>query len=207
MTFPDETSPGEKQVPAPSASASPPPCSQPPYSPPAYPKGRKKDPESVDLSTLEKFLKNNERNPDAVLSTPKSKFFGWHKTRIEDKVFRIYRKRAKKILKNQPIGQKKLGLFAGKSRSQMRRMLGMEGKTPEEIQQMEWFADDSQKDIKKMIGSGLNSLIDRLYLGIPSLHAGITSVKLKNEIKTIADQLFKAKVISQEQTNKVLSLK
>ena len=76
----DETLPGEKQLPGPSTSASPPPYS-PPYSPPSSPppgylKRRKKDPENVDLSTLKKFLRNNKGDPNAVFSTPKSKFVG-----------------------------------------------------------------------------------------------------------------------------------
>ena len=57
----DGTLPGEKQDPpaGPSTSATPPPYSLPPPSSPApaYPKGRRKEQESVDLSTLEKFLK------------------------------------------------------------------------------------------------------------------------------------------------------
>ena len=60
----DETLPEEKQGPltGPSTSASPPPYSPPTYSPlPAYSKGRKKNPEGVDLSTLKKFLKNNKK--------------------------------------------------------------------------------------------------------------------------------------------------
>ena len=66
----DETLPGEKQGPlaGPSTSASPPRYSlpPPPSPPPAYPKGRRKDHKSVDLSTLKKFLKNNQGKPNAV---------------------------------------------------------------------------------------------------------------------------------------------
>ena len=58
-----------------------------------------------------------------------------------------------------------------------------------------------------MFGSGLSSLINRLALGIYSLHAGNTSVKLKNEIQSIADQLLEAKLISKAQRKKILSLK
>ena len=208
----DETLPGEKQLTRPcsaplplvaSTSASPPPPYSPPPSPysppPGYLKWRKKDPESVDLATLEKFLRNNKGILDAVFSTPKSKFYGWDKTRVENKIFSIFAKRAKKILMNQPIGQKRLGDFTGKSRKQIRDMLGIEGKTPEEIQQMTLFADDLKEDIIKMTRSRLTSLIDRLNLGISSLHAGNTSVKLKKEIQSIADRLLEAKVISKEQ--------
>ena len=203
----DETLPGGKQdspvgqasrLRSASTSGRPPPYSlSPPSSPPpAYPKGRRKDQESVDLSTLKKFLKNNKRNPDAVVSTPKSKFYGWNKNMVEDEVYRIYSERAKEVLQKKSIGQKNLGPFAGKSRRQIRDMLGIEGKTAKEVQQMEWFADDSKEDIQKMFGLGLNSLINRLYLGIASLHAGNFSAKLKKEIQTIADHLLKSEFIS-----------
>ena len=144
----DETLPGEKQdLPVgPSTSATSPPYSLPPPSspPPAYHKGRRKEQESVDLSTLKKFLKNNKRNPDAVVSTPKSKFYGWNKNMVEDEVYRIYSERAKKVLQKKSMGQKNLGPFAGKSRRQIRDML-------EEVQQMEWFANDSKEDIQKNV--------------------------------------------------------
>ena len=67
--------PGEKQ--GPSAFATPPPYSIPPPSspPPAYPKGRSSATEGSDLSTLATFLNNNKGDPNAVVSTPKSKFY------------------------------------------------------------------------------------------------------------------------------------
>ena len=110
--------------------------SQPPAcSPPPSYKFQKKDPESVDLSTLKKFLKNNKRDPNAKFETRKLKFYGWNKTQVENEVFRIYSERAKKVLQKKSIGQKKMGPFAGKSRKDIRKMLGMEGKNPEEIKQ------------------------------------------------------------------------
>ena len=117
---------------------------------------------------------------------------------VKDKVYRIYSERAKKVLQKKSIGQKNLGPFAGKSRRQMRDMLGIEGKTAEEVQQVEWFADDSKEDIQKV----LNSLINKLYLGISSLHAVNTSAKLKKKIQTFADHLLKSEIISREQRKK-----
>ena len=86
-------------------------------------------------------------------------------------------------------------------------MLGIEEKIAKEVQQIEWFADDSKEDIQKMFGSGLNSLINRLYLGISSLHAGNTSAKLKKEIQTISDLLLKSEIISREQRKKIQKIK
>ena len=105
------------------------------------------------------------------------------------------------------VGQKKLGPFEGKSHGQIREMLNIKGKQKEEIKQMKGFSNYSEAKITKMLGTGINSLNDRLYLGISSLHAGNTSVKLKKEIQSTADQLLEAKVISKEQRNKILSLK
>ena len=93
-----------------------------------FPKHQKKEPESVELSTLEKFLRNNKGDPDAKFETKKSKFFSWDKTQVEIEVFRIYAERAKKVLQKKSIGKKKMGPFTGKSRKEIRLMLGMEGK-------------------------------------------------------------------------------
>ena len=120
----DEVFPGEKQ-----RRHSAPILSEPPaYSPPPSYKLMKKDPESVDLSTLEKFLKNNKGDPNAKIMTKKSKFYGWDKNQVEDEVFRIYSERAKKFLKKQFMGQKNMGPFTGKNRKEIRNMLGIEGK-------------------------------------------------------------------------------
>ena len=76
------------------------------------------------------------------------------------------------------------------------------------------FADDSEEDIKKkMIGMGLVAsgsplrLINRLSLGISSIFARNTSVKLRKEIQSIAGILFQNNIISKEQRKKILSLK
>ena len=116
---------GKKQGPF----ATPPPYSLPP---PAYPKGRSRATESSDLSTLIRCLTNNKGDPNAVVSTPKSMFYGWDKNMVEAEIKRIYSERAKKVLQKKSIGQKELGPFAGKSRRQMREMLGIEGKSFEE---------------------------------------------------------------------------
>ena len=85
----------------------------------------------------------------------------------------------------------------------MREMLGIEGKSVEKVRKMKPFATDSKEDIQKMFESGLSSLINRLALGISSLHAENTSVKLKKEIQSIADQLLKSEIIFKEQRKKI----
>ena len=58
---------------------------------------------------------------------------------------------------------------------------------------MKHFDRMKESDLKEMFGLGLDSLINRLSLGIASINAGNTSVKLKKEIQSIADILFQKK--------------
>ena len=127
--------------------------------------------------------------------------------RAEEEIFRIYSNRAIKVLQKKSIGQKNLGPFEGKSRREIRDMLGIEGKSVEEVRTMKPFVLDSKEDIQKMFGTGLSSLINKLSLGIASFQAGNTSVKLKKEIQTIAVFLLKAELISKEQRKKIQKIK
>ena len=184
----EEVLPGEKQ----------PPQSAPSYSeatkddkPPKYKEPR--DDDSSNLSTLTRFIKNNEGKPGAKITTKKSKFVGYSIDRAREKVYEIYTERAKKVLekgdKKSAIGQKELGPYDGKSNEEMRAMI-----------------DEFEKG-KIKFGSGFNDLINRLSLGISSIIAGNTSIKLRKEIRAIAQLLHQKGVISTEQKNKVLSLK
>ena len=164
--------------------------------PPKYKEPR--DDDSSNLSTLTRFIKNNEGKPGAKISTKKSKFVGYSIGKAREKVYEIYTERAKKVLekgdRKSAIGQKELGPYDGKSNEEMREMI-----------------DEFEKG-KIKFGSGLqlppiNTLINRLSLGISSIFAGNTSVKLREEIRSIAKLLHKMGVISKEQKNKVLSLK
>ena len=164
--------------------------------PPKYKEPR--DDDSSNLSTLTRFIKNNEGKPGAKITTKKSKFVGYSVERAREKVYEIYTERAKKVLekgnKKSAIGQKELGPYDGKTNEEMREMI-----------------DEFEKG-KIKFGSGLqlppiNTLINRLSLGISSIFAGNTSVKLREEIRSIAKLLHKMGVISKEQKNKVLSLK
>ena len=184
----EEVLPGEKQLPQ----------SAPSYSeatkddkPPKYKEPRGDD--SSDLSTLKKFLKNNEGKPGAKITTKKSKFFGTDVEQARYAVYEIYTERAKKVLaagdRRPVIGQKGLGPYEGKSNREMRAMI------------------DKFEKGKIKFGSGFNGLINRLSLGISSIIAGNTSIKLRKEISSIAKLLHQKGVISKEQKNKVLSLK
>ena len=164
--------------------------------PPKYKEPR--DENSSNLSTLKRFIKNNEDWPGAKITTEKSKFLGYTVDKAREKVYEIYTERAKKVLekgdRKSAIGQKELGPYDGKTNEEMREMI-----------------DEFEKG-KIKFGSGLqlppiNTLINRLSLGISSIFAGNTSVKLREEIRSITQLLHKQGVITKEQKNKVLSLK
>ena len=170
--------------------------------PPKYKEPR--DENSSNLSTLKRFIKNNEGQPGAKITTEKSKFLGYTVDKAREKVYEIYTERAKKVLekgdKKSAIGQKDLGPYDGKTNEEMREMI-----------------DEFEKG-KEQTGTGLqlpvlrpfppiNTLINRLSLGISSIFAGNTSVKLREEVRAIANLLHKAGIISSEQKKKVLALK
>ena len=192
-----EVPPGEKQL---TASLSP---SLPSYSqatkgddPPAY-----KEPKGVatkDLNAIQKALKNMQ--PGATVPTKKSKFYGWTKEALEYRRDEIYTERANDSLEKgkSAIGQKHLGPYEGKSQSEMAKMIEeFSKKTPPK----------TGKGLEGLRGQGFGDLIKRLSLGISSIVAGNTSVKLRKEIYAIAKMLHKQGTLSKEQLNKVLSIK
>ena len=96
----------------------------PRYSPPP-PYKTKRSEETNDLSTLEKFLKENKEYSNSRISTAKSKFFGWNLERVKYRIHEIYTGRAEKVLNEgrKALGQKSLGPYEGKSNKEMREMI------------------------------------------------------------------------------------
>ena len=193
----DEVFPGEKQIPP------PPPPSTPPPDYPKFPR----DPDSVTLGTLNTFRNSNRRNPKATISSPQSKFHNWSVERAKAKVEEIYEKRRNSVRDSR---EKKVPFhrFAGLNHRERRDYIGMKGKRIADIKQLPQFKDMEESTLKETFGTGfISNWINRLSLGIASIHAGNTPTKLKKEIQRIADRLLEAKVISQEQRKKILSLK
>ena len=182
----EEVFPGEKQPPSYSQATKG-------DKPPKYKEPR--DDDSSDLTTLAKFLKNSEGKPNSIIKTKKSKFFGMNVEQARYQVRKIYTERAKKVLEKRDrkttIGQKGLGPYVGKSNKEMRAMI----------------AEFEKGKGKAQTGSGFTSLVNRLSLGISSIVAGNTSIKLRKEISSIAKLLHQKGIISKEQKNEVLSLK
>ena len=189
-------SPAASPVPGPSGEKAEP--SPPRYSaatrddkPPKYREPRGDD--SKELGTLKRFLDQHQNNPDAIISTKKSKYYGMTSEEAKIRVFDIYTERAKLVLekgdRKSVIGQKGLGPYEGKSNKEMREMI-----------------DKFEKGKKTGTGS-IGAIINRLSLGISSIFAGNTSVKLREEIRSIAKLLHKQGIISSVQKNKVMALK
>ena len=158
--------------------------------PPKYREPREN--ESSDLASLSRFIEANKLNPSAKMATKKSKFYGISVQEAMYKEYEIYTERAKKVLevgnRQEAIGQKGLGPYEGKSNSERREMI-------------------AKFEKGKQTGTGMGTLINRLSLGISSIFAGNTSVKLREEIKSIAKLLNHMGVISSEQKNKVMTIK
>ena len=206
----DEVFPGEKQLPPPPPPPPPPstPPPPPPQStpPPDYSKFPR-DPESTTLGTLNRFINSNRRNPKATISSPQSKFHNWTTERAKAKVEEIYEKRRNSV-RDSRENRVPFHRFAGLNHRERRDYIGMKGKRIADIKQLPQFKDMEENQLKETFGTGfISNWINQLSLGIASIHAGNTSIKLKKEIQRIADRLLEAKVISQKQRKKILSLK
>ena len=192
IPLPEKPIPGPEEVkafpdpdPEELGSEVPPGEKQLPQSTPSYSEATKSD------KPPKRFISNNKGKPNAKITTKKSKFEGYDVAQAKYHVFKIYTKRAKQILKGgkKAIGQKELGPYEGKSKEEMQAMI------------------DNFKQGQTKTGSGFNALINRLSLGISSIVAGNTSVKLREKIASIAKLLHKQGTLSKEQLKKVLSIK
>ena len=185
----EEVFPGEKSAPSYSEATR--------YDkPPKYKESRAND--SSDLSTLTRFIRNNQNRPSATIETQKSKFLGYTVERAKERVYEIYTKRAKKVLekgdRKSAIGQKELGPYEGKTNKQMHEMISE-------------FEKSQPRTGSGLKAPRINQMMQRLSLGISSIIAGNTSIKLREEIRSIAKLLHQAGVISKDQKKKLLSIK
>ena len=196
----EEVFPGEKAKPpaGPTPSRSPPPS----YSN-ILPKTMSRDDFTKHLSVLNKFLITNRNNPDAVLTTEGRQL---SYEQAQEEADAIYAIRAHDLVVHGiSPGKKQLGPYTGKSHKEIRQMLGI-------AQEPGQFTPPTKKKTGKGFSprsslQSLPSLIQRLSLGISSIFAGNSSLKLREEVQAIAQFLFKNGILSQEQKNKVLSLK
>ena len=211
----DEILPVEKQTPRQPQTPLPPQTPRP-LSPRPLPRTQKpssdypkfpRDPDSVILGILNRCINSNRHNPKATISSSESKFQNWSVERAKAKVEKINEKRRNSVRASR---EKKVPFnhFAGLNHRERRDYIGMKEKRIADIKQLSQFKDMDELTLKETFGTGfISNWINRLSLGIASINAENTSIKLKKEIQQIADRLLDAKVISQEQRKKILSLK
>ena len=195
----DEVFPGEKQPSPPPFSSPPPPSPSTPPPPPSsstpppdYPKFPR-DPDSVTLGTLNRFINSNRRNPKATISAPQSKFHNWSVERAKAKVEEIYEKRRNSFRASR---EKKVPFhrFAGLNHRERRDFIGMKGKRIADIKQLPQFKDMEESALKETFGTGFfSNWINRLSLEISSIHAENTSIKLKKKFNESPTDCWKQK--------------
>ena len=134
--------------------------------------------ESVDLQTLSSMLTKNKDNPNYVVKSKKSKFYGYSLADIKEAREEILERRKGK---KQPSGV---------------------NPTPQEVphtpKEPDW----------EMEGSGSvdpNALVERLHLSLASIQAGNTSLKLKKQVNQMLGLLVRQNEITEKEAHKILS--
>ena len=137
--------------------------------------------ESVDLQTLSSMLTKNKDNPDYVVKSKKSKFYGYTLADIKE---------AREEILDRRKGNKQPSV----------RLPHTQDDEPD------WEQDPERE--REMEGSGSvdpNALVERLHLSLASIQAGNTSLKLKKQVQQMLGLLVKLKEITQKEAHKILS--
>ena len=140
--------------------------------------------ESVDLQTLSSMLTKNKDNPDYVVKSKKSKFYGYTLADI---------KKAREEILDRRKGNKQSVPPAF-----LQEQEPDSGVNPTLQDEPDW----------EMEGSGSvdpNAFVDRLHISLASIQAGNTSLKLKKQVKQILGVLVRQNEITQKQAQKLLS--
>ena len=131
--------------------------------------------ESVDLQTLNRMLTVNKDNPNYVVKSKKSKFYGYT---LEDI----------KSARNEILARRQ-GKF--------RPPTDWTPPPPDE--------DELEREMEGSGSVDPNALVERLHLSLASIQAGNTSLKLKKQVKQMLGLLVKLKEITQKEAHKILS--
>ena len=140
--------------------------------------------ESVDLQTLSSMLTKNKDNPDYVVKSKKSKFYGYTLADIKE---------AREEILDRRKGNKQPSV----------RLPHTQLPIPQDDE-----PDWEQEPEREMEGSGSvdpNALVERLHLSLASIQAGNTSLKLKKQVQQMLGLLVKLKEITQKEAHKILS--
>ena len=131
--------------------------------------------ESVDLQTLSSMLTKNKDNPNYVVKSKKSKFYGYT---LEDI----------KSARNEILARRQ-GKFMPPA--------DWIPPPPDE--------DELEREMEGSGSVDPNALVERLHISLASIQAGNTSLKLKKQVKQMLGLLVKLKEITQKEAHKILS--
>ena len=131
--------------------------------------------ESVDLQTLSSMLTKNKDNPNYVVKSKKSKFYG-------------YTLEAIKRARNEILARRQ---------GQFMPPADWIPPPPDE--------DEIEREMEGSGSVDPNALVERLHLSLASIQAGNTSLKLKKQVQQMLGLLVKLKEITQKEAHKILS--
>ena len=199
---PDAETPLPSPTPTPTPSPTPSPISTPPPSPTSTPLpplaeeeetelmespakkpskwGPPKEPvirgsESVDLQTLSSMLTKNKDNPNYVVKSKKSKFYGYTLEDIKE-------------ARNEILARRQ---------GQFMPPTDWMPPPPDE--------DELEREMEGSGSVDPNALVERLHISLASIQAGNTSLKLKKQVQQMLGLLVKLKEITQKEAHKILS--
>ena len=130
--------------------------------------------ESNDLRTLNRMLSENKDNPNYVVKSKTSKFYG--------DTLAVIKKKRDEILE--------------------RRKRGV--KIPIQQLMPDVDDDEPDREMEGSGSVDPNALVDRLHLSLASIQAGNTSLKLKKQVQQMLGLLVKLKEITQKEAHKIL---
>ena len=131
--------------------------------------------ESVDLQTLSSMLTKNKDNPNYVVKSKKSKFYGYTLEDIKE-------------ARNEILARRQ---------GQFMPPADWIPPPPDE--------DEIEREMEGSGSVDPNALVERLHLSLASIQAGNTSLKLKKQVQQMLGLLVKLKEITQKEAHKILS--
>ena len=131
--------------------------------------------ESVDLQTLSSMLTKNKDNPNYVVKSKKSKFYGYTLEDIKSARNEILARRQGKFM------------------------------PPADWMPPPPDEDELEREMEGSGSVDPNALVERLHLSLASIQAGNTSLKLKKQVQQMLGLLVKLKEITQKEAHKILS--
>ena len=130
--------------------------------------------ESVDLQTLNRMLTTNKDNPNYVVKSKKSKFYGYTLEDIKEARNEILARRQGKFM------------------------------PPADWIPPPPDEDELEREMEGSGSVDPNALVERLHLSLASIQAGNTSLKLKKQVQQMLGLLVKLKEITQKEAHKIL---